>query len=483
MPRQQQAKQIDQRVWPVDQRVYLAVPRERKDEAKKMGSRWDPDAQSWYYTAGLDAQHARRLYDTWFDQAHHDKVWQHYELEPAPIPQPRIPTKAKVAKDINGFITGLLPDTKPAPAVQATVNGFLAANAPAAPASQPDADDDDVPPQQRELERLLQAMAQSQLGDSYVTTLHGVAACYVNKDNQNHILMASEKASKDDDMIAVAIMQAKNLFGDAIEITGDADFQRRALSVIQKYGIEVVVTHPKQQELYEQIKQERAAREQAQSKDADKDTAAPAAAPSPQSAQQVEQEPQQQQTQPEQTAARTQEADTRAASISDEDMQVARQLRRYRQEMPWPPYRSAIKMSGFGSSIVVWASDWTEQAHVYAVTSSTGTKADGFPRYRECHASEQPDAFAVCAIGRFDDDKILASFSDEAQARTFAHRLNVIDAHATLDPLQRAEKFARLALQEQQTEQQPQEEQKEVPPTPTPQPEQRPQQNFPRMGM
>ena len=145
--------------------------------------------------------------------------------------------------------------------------------------------------------------------------------------------------------------------------------------------------------------------------------------------------------------------------ISDEDMQVARQLRQFRQEMPWPPSRSAIKMPGLegggrGGTGEVWASDWTDQARVYAVKH--GTDADGFIRSRQCHASEQPDAFAVCAAGEsFNEDKKIASFPDEAQAQAFAHRLNVIDAHATLDPQQQAEKFARLAAsQPEQTQEQ-----------------------------
>ena len=145
--------------------------------------------------------------------------------------------------------------------------------------------------------------------------------------------------------------------------------------------------------------------------------------------------------------------------ISDEDMQVARQLRQFRQEMPWPPSRSAIKMPGLegggrGGTGEVWASDWTDQARVYAV--KYGTDADGFIRSRQCHASEQPDAFAVCAAGEsFNEDKKIASFPDEAQAQAFAHRLNVIDAHATLDPQQQTEKFARLAAsQPEQTQEQ-----------------------------
>ena len=299
MPRQQAKKYAKS---PINRRVYLAVPRERKDDAKDDWAEWDPDARSWYYTQELVSMQphlARRLYDTFFDQAHHDKIWRHYNLEPTPIAPPRIPTQVEVAKDVNGFITGMF---KPAPAVQATVNGFLAANAPAAPASQPDADDDDAPQHQRELERLLQAIAQSQMGNTVLTTLHGKAACYVDKDNQNHILMASEEASKDDGMIAVAIVQAKNLFGNAIEITGDEDFQRRALGVILKYDIEVVLTNPKQQKLYEEIKQEFAQKQQAEGeKEAVNDTAEPPA-PNPQAA------PDQEQPEGQQTQAQTDQA-------------------------------------------------------------------------------------------------------------------------------------------------------------------------------
>ena len=35
-------------------REYLAVPYEEKDAAKRLGARWDPDAQSWYMPAGAD---------------------------------------------------------------------------------------------------------------------------------------------------------------------------------------------------------------------------------------------------------------------------------------------------------------------------------------------------------------------------------------------------------------------------------------------
>ena len=37
-----------------DDRTYLAVPYEEKDEAKALGARWDPGARSWYAPAGLD---------------------------------------------------------------------------------------------------------------------------------------------------------------------------------------------------------------------------------------------------------------------------------------------------------------------------------------------------------------------------------------------------------------------------------------------
>jgi hypothetical protein len=37
-------------------REYLAVPYEEKDDAKRLGARWDPDAQSWFIPAGVDAE-------------------------------------------------------------------------------------------------------------------------------------------------------------------------------------------------------------------------------------------------------------------------------------------------------------------------------------------------------------------------------------------------------------------------------------------
>lgn len=33
----------------MDNRVYLNVPYDDKEEAKELGCRWDPDAKKWYY--------------------------------------------------------------------------------------------------------------------------------------------------------------------------------------------------------------------------------------------------------------------------------------------------------------------------------------------------------------------------------------------------------------------------------------------------
>jgi Domain of unknown function (DUF5710)/Replication-relaxation len=47
-------------------REYLAVPYEEKDAAKRLGARWDPDAQSWYIPAGADPQ----PFDRWRNSEH-----------------------------------------------------------------------------------------------------------------------------------------------------------------------------------------------------------------------------------------------------------------------------------------------------------------------------------------------------------------------------------------------------------------------------
>lgn len=38
------------------QRVYLTVPFQEKDEARKLGARWDPDRRVWYIQKGVDEE-------------------------------------------------------------------------------------------------------------------------------------------------------------------------------------------------------------------------------------------------------------------------------------------------------------------------------------------------------------------------------------------------------------------------------------------
>lgn len=238
---------------PINRRVYLTITREQKDDGKDNGALWDPDAQSWYYTSALAArrpQLAQYLYNTYFDQSHHDEIWRSYKLEPAPVAPPRIPTKAEISENVNGFIASMMADVPSAPTVQETTNGFQAAG------KQQPADTDEQQQRIEELEQLLADVTHTVSGDAAITLLRGQAACQICKNNEYHVLMASDEAAKNDEMIAVAIMRAKESFGDALELTGDEDFQRRAMAVMVKYNIKVVLPNKKQQQLYEEIKQQ-----------------------------------------------------------------------------------------------------------------------------------------------------------------------------------------------------------------------------------
>ena len=238
---------------PINRRVYLTITREQKDDGKDNGALWDPDAQSWYYTSALAArrpQLAQYLYNTYFDQSHHDEIWRSYKLEPAPVAPPRIPTKAEISENVNGFIASMMADVPSAPTVQETTNGFQAAG------KQQPAHPDEQQQRIEELERLLADVTHTVSGDAAITLLRGQAACQICKNNEYHVLMASDEAAKNDEMIAVAIMRAKESFGDTLELTGDEDFQRRAMAVMVKYNIKVVLPNKKQQQLYEEIKQE-----------------------------------------------------------------------------------------------------------------------------------------------------------------------------------------------------------------------------------
>jgi len=44
-------------------RIYLKVPYDEKDEAKKMGARWDMNKKKWYYEEGN--RHAVQLMGRW----------------------------------------------------------------------------------------------------------------------------------------------------------------------------------------------------------------------------------------------------------------------------------------------------------------------------------------------------------------------------------------------------------------------------------
>ena len=54
--RQRQPDRDAQPTQPSSPREYLAVPYDEKDAAKRLGARWDPDAQSWFIPAGVDPE-------------------------------------------------------------------------------------------------------------------------------------------------------------------------------------------------------------------------------------------------------------------------------------------------------------------------------------------------------------------------------------------------------------------------------------------
>ncbi|MBR4876106.1 MAG: hypothetical protein IKU14_00135, partial [Rhodocyclaceae bacterium] len=141
--------------------------------------------------------------------------------------------------------------------------------------------------------------------------------------------------------------------------------------------------------------------------------------------------------------------------ISDADEQVAEKLREYRLN---PDGRDHL----IAGDIPEWWDIKPEAWTGVDVVAAVGNSDDDYdiPRYWEAADGVEPDAWCVQigAEGVLPDGEInpevnRGAFKDRAEAEAMAHRTRVIDAYATLDPQQQAEKFARLAGQNQTQEQ------------------------------
>ena len=63
-----------------DKRIYLSVPYKQKDEAKKLGARWDPIVKKWYIPSSVRVDvsiNAQKLLEMWGEE---DIVDDHYEV-------------------------------------------------------------------------------------------------------------------------------------------------------------------------------------------------------------------------------------------------------------------------------------------------------------------------------------------------------------------------------------------------------------------
>ena len=78
-------------------KIYLTVPYKEKDEAKKLGARWDPDSKLWYIPleAVLDLSvDVRKLLDSWYEEPVPVKA------EPLKIPENEVGLLLKKLKNL-----------------------------------------------------------------------------------------------------------------------------------------------------------------------------------------------------------------------------------------------------------------------------------------------------------------------------------------------------------------------------------------------
>ncbi len=78
-------------------KIYLNVPYKEKDEAKKLGARWDPDSKLWYIPleAVLDLSvDVRKLLDSWYEETVPVKA------EPLKIPENEVGLLLKKLKNL-----------------------------------------------------------------------------------------------------------------------------------------------------------------------------------------------------------------------------------------------------------------------------------------------------------------------------------------------------------------------------------------------